>query len=94
MPAFVSFFIIILKNIAYFNIFLLLMLNRLSKNDHHSFIIHSKHFLFCFIKELLILMFLKPFLEKLKAATAACIAAISSGNKKNQDALLEAGALE
>lgn len=34
------------------------------------------------------------FLEKLKAATAACIAAISSGNKKNQDALLEAGALE
>lgn len=81
---------------AYFNIFLLLMLNRLSKNYmyHHSFIIHSKHFLFCFIKELLILMFLKPFLEKLKAATAACIAAISSGNKKNQDALLEAGALE
>ena len=32
--------------------------------------------------------------EKLKAATAACIAAIAAGNKNNQDALLEAGALE
>jgi hypothetical protein len=34
------------------------------------------------------------FPEKLKAATAACTAAVSAGNKNNQDALLEAGALE
>lgn len=83
MLVFVLCFIIIFKNIVYFNIFFFLMLNRLLKNDYYLFIIYLKYFLFCFIKELLILMFLKYFLEKLKAVIVVCIAAIFLGNKKN-----------